>query len=77
MANLTAILTMIKSLGAVLKNLFLGLFLYRSGQNKEIIKAQKKGLHDAKEANKIKDRISKLSDDELDKRLRRSRPPKE
>ena len=61
----TAILGIVKGLGAALSKLFLGLFLIRTGENKEVLKGSKKEVKDAKEANKVNNHIANLDDDVL------------
>lgn len=65
MDYLTAFFAALRSLGGLLKNVLLGLLFVRKGEDKEIIKQQKKELKDAKEAGKRKSRIKSLSDDDL------------
>lgn len=70
MTKLTAIFNGIKILGGVLKNLFLFLFIRRSGETKEVVKGLKKEVKDAKESAKKKNSIKSLDDDTLDDGLR-------
>ena len=72
MDKLTLIFGVLKGLGAVLKNLFLGLFISNAAVNKEVAKQKKKEVKDAKKAGKRKNNISNLDDDDLDSGLQSS-----
>lgn len=76
MDKLDIILTLVKGLGAVLKNLFLGLFLVRQGENKAVLGEVKKEVKDAKKASKTKNHVSNLDRDTINNGLRRTKPTK-
>jgi len=66
MEYLKFVLPLLKGLGGVLKDLFLGLFLMRKGAEKQQLKdlkAEEKELKDVKE---ISNRVDAMSDDDLD-----------
>ncbi len=82
---LSTLLPMLKSLGTVLKNLFLGFFLIKTGEQKEELEQSKKDtevlekeLQDVKEAATLKQKLVLSTDDELISILHSNKkPPKD
>lgn len=74
--KLTPFISLIESLGRVLKNLYLGLFIYRSGETKEVVREKKKEVKDAKRASRIRNNIKSLDDNTLNNGLRKPNSPK-
>lgn len=73
LSSLIKLLPMLKGLGGLLKNAFLGLLLFNRGVDKEVLKGKEKEVKDAKEAGKIRNNINALSDADLDLGLRKPR----
>lgn len=64
--DISRLLSWLADLGKILKEVFLGFLLYNKGVNDTKLENTKKELEDAKEAEKLRDHISSLSDSDLD-----------
>ncbi len=67
--SIGSLLSLLKPLGNVLKNLFLGFFLVKAGADKQKLKDIQKEQKNVEKVKHTTNRVNSLSDSDLDKLL--------